>query len=151
MEKMQVQQWWRSVKSRLSFRNATIIVCLFNSITVLILLQGFFFSSSSNIVSSNKALHRHIKECEEIRRAMVPVDLIRRVREITEDEYVGTEETEAKDVKQTAAMDLVSRLNNYRSYSDSGSTKALEEWRKRKMERARQRSVGKNGTSNSES
>ncbi|KAL8048282.1 hypothetical protein ABFX02_07G054000 [Erythranthe guttata] len=152
MEKMQVQQWWRSVKSRLSYKNATIIVCLFNTITVVLLLQGFFFSSSSsNIASSNKALQRHIKECEEIRRAMVPVDLIRRVREITEDEYVGIEEIEAKDVKQTAAMDLVSRLNNYRSYSDSGSTKALEEWRKRKMERARQRSVGKNGTSNSES
>ncbi|KAI3469874.1 hypothetical protein Pfo_026537 [Paulownia fortunei] len=151
MEKVQQQQWWRAVKSRLSYKNATIVVCLFNIITGLLLLQSFFYSSSSKIASSHKALYRHIKECEDIRRTMVPVDLIKRVREISQDAYVETEQIEQKDIKQTAAVDLISRLNNFHSYSDAGSTKALEEWRKRKMERARQRTLVKNGTASSQS
>ncbi|KAK6161183.1 hypothetical protein DH2020_004564 [Rehmannia glutinosa] len=149
MEKVQQQQWWRAVKSRLSYKNATIAVCLFNIITVLLLLQGFFYSSSSKFASSHKglfSLYRHIKECEDIRRTMVPVDLIKRVREIGQDVHVETEQIQQKDIKQTAAVDLISRLNNFRSNSDAGSMKALEEWRKRKMERARQRSLVKNGT-----
>ncbi|PIN01812.1 hypothetical protein CDL12_25683 [Handroanthus impetiginosus] len=149
MEKVQLQQWLRAVKSRLSYKNATIIVCLFNILTALFLLQSFFYSPSSKVASSHKALYRHIKESEDIRRSMVPVDLIRRVREIGQNVYVETDQIQQKDVKQTAAVDLISRLNNFRSYSDSGSTKALEEWRKRKMERARQRSLVKNSTASS--
>ncbi|KAL6519842.1 hypothetical protein OROMI_032736 [Orobanche minor] len=151
MEKLQQrQQWWRSVKSRLSYKNATFVVCLLNIITLLLFLQGFFPYSSSKFASSQKALYRHMKECEDIRRAMVPVDLIKRVREIGQDVDVETE-LQQKDVKQTAAVDLITRLNNFRSNSDPGSMKALEEWRKRKMERARQRLLVKNGTTISQS
>lgn len=88
----------------------------------------------------------YIKEAEEIRRAMLPVELIKRVKEIQKEAYVEPDPVQQKDAKQTAAVDLISRLNNYRSYSDSGSVKVLEEWRKRKMERARQRELEKNGT-----
>ncbi|KAL0376839.1 UNVERIFIED_CONTAM: hypothetical protein Scaly_0801500 [Sesamum calycinum] len=151
MEKLLQQQWWRAVKSRLSYKNATVVVCLCNVITALLLLQGFFGSSSSKFASPHKALHRYIKESEDIRRTMVPLDLIKRVREIRQEVYVETEQIQQKDVKQTAAVDLISRLNNFRSNSDAGSMKALEEWRKRKMERARQRSLVKNGTSSSQS
>ncbi|KAL0287227.1 UNVERIFIED_CONTAM: hypothetical protein Sangu_2702400 [Sesamum angustifolium] len=156
MEKLLQQQWWRAVKSRLSYKNATVVVLLFNVITALLLLQGFFGSSSSKFASPHKALHRYIKESEDIRRTMVPLDLIKRVREIRQEVYVETEQIQQKDVKQTAAVDLISRLNNFRSNSDAGSMKvenfvALEEWRKRKMERARQRSLVKNGTSSSQS
>ncbi|KAH6816110.1 transmembrane protein [Perilla frutescens var. hirtella] len=150
MEKVQQHQWWRAVRSRLSYKNATIVVCLFNIITVLLLLQGFFYSSSSKLPTSNKALYRHTKESEDIRRTMIPRDLIQRVREIGQDIYIETEQIQQKDVKQTAAVDLISRLNNFRSYTDAGSNKALEEWRKRKMERARQRSLVKNGTASSQ-
>ncbi|KAL3626501.1 hypothetical protein CASFOL_030050 [Castilleja foliolosa] len=151
MEKMQQQLWWRAVKSRLSYKNATLVVCLFNIITLLLFLQGFFPSPSSKLASSQKALYRHIKECENIRSEMIPVDLIKRVREIEEDVHAETEQNQQKDVKQTAAVDLISRLNNFRSNSDAGSMKALEEWRKRKIERARQRSLVKNGTAVSQS
>ncbi|KAL6522823.1 hypothetical protein OROHE_016670 [Orobanche hederae] len=150
MEKLQ-QQWWRSVKARLSYKNATFAVCLLNTITLLLFLQGFFPYSSSKFASSQKALYRHMKECEDVRRAMVPVDLIKRVREIGQDVNVETEQLQQKDVKQTAAVDLITRLNNFRSNSDAGSMKALEEWRKRKMERARQRLLVKNGTTISQS
>ncbi|CAI9762749.1 unnamed protein product [Fraxinus pennsylvanica] len=146
MEKIQQQQWWRVIKSWLSYKNATIIVCLFNVITALLLLQGFLNFPSS----SQKALYRHIKESEDIRRSMVPLDLIKRVREIEKEAYVEAKPVPKRDSKQTAAADLISRLNNFHSYSDAGSVKALEEWRKRKMERARQRSLVKNGTSGSQ-
>ncbi|XP_073307001.1 uncharacterized protein [Primulina huaijiensis] len=142
MEKLQQQKYWRAVRSLISYKNATIVVCLLNIISALILLQGFLFPSpSSRLASSNKALYRNIKESEDIRRSMVPVDLIRRVREIGKDMSVETESVKQKDVKQTAAEDLISKLNNFRSYSDVGNVKALEEWRKRKMERAKQRSM----------
>ncbi|KAL1535652.1 hypothetical protein AAHA92_28408 [Salvia divinorum] len=148
MEKLQQHQWSRAVKSRLSYKNATILVCLFNITTVLLLLHGFLYSTSSK--SPISTLYRHIKESEDIRRTLIPRNLIKRVREIGEDVYVETEQILQKDAKQTAAVDLISRLNNFRSYSDAGSNKALEEWRKRKMERVRQRSLAKDGTASSQ-
>ncbi|XP_059310330.1 uncharacterized protein LOC132061558, partial [Lycium ferocissimum] len=117
------------------FKNVTIIVTLFNMIAALFLLHSFFSS-----------VERYTKEAEEIRHAMFPVELIKRVKEIQKEAYVETDPVQQKDAKQTAAVDLISRLNNYRSYSDSGSVKVREEWRKRKMERARQRELEKNGT-----
>ncbi|XP_059287524.1 uncharacterized protein LOC132040712 isoform X3 [Lycium ferocissimum] len=62
-----------------------------------------------------------MKEAEEIRRAMLPVELIKRMKEIQKEAYV-----EQKDAKQTAAVDVISRLNNSRSYSDSGSVKGKQ-------------------------
>uniref|UniRef100_A0A5B6Z6X2 Transmembrane protein n=1 Tax=Davidia involucrata TaxID=16924 RepID=A0A5B6Z6X2_DAVIN len=141
-----LQQWLRV---RFSFRNATIVVCFFNLVTVLLLLQGFLSASSNRKFATNQpnsVVLRYIKESEEIRRAMEPLELIKRVREIEQESYVEPEPVQQKDTKQTAAVDLMSRLNNFRSFSDAASLKALEEWRKRKMERARQRELGKNGT-----
>uniref|UniRef100_A0A5B6Z5S5 Uncharacterized protein n=1 Tax=Davidia involucrata TaxID=16924 RepID=A0A5B6Z5S5_DAVIN len=141
-----LQQWWRV---RFSFRNATIIVCFFNVVTVLLLLQGFLSASSNRKFATNQpnlVLLRYIKESEEIRHTMEPSELIKRVREIEQESYVEPELVKQKDTKQTAAVDLMSRLNNFHSYSDAASLRALEEWRKRKMERAKQRGLGKNGT-----
>ncbi|KAK9664690.1 hypothetical protein RND81_14G061300 [Saponaria officinalis] len=136
-----------SLKSRLTFKNATILVCLFNLITAFFLLHGFFSSSSSSSSSSptlpsdhsNSVQLRQIRESEEIRRAMQPLELIRRVREIEQEINAESETVQHKETKQTAAFDLSKRLSNAHTFSDSASLKALEEWRKRKMERARQR------------
>lgn len=43
--------------------------------------------------------------------------------EIENEAYGEPEIVEQKDIKQTAAVNLVSRLNNFRSYSDPGSIK----------------------------
>ncbi|PSR98343.1 Translation initiation factor IF-2 like [Actinidia chinensis var. chinensis] len=148
---MEILQQW--CKMRLSFRNATIIVCFFNLITVILLLQGFLSASSNRKFTTNNPNSvqlRYIKESEEIRRAMEPLELMRRVREIEHEAYIKPKSVEQKEAKQAAAVDLISRLSNFRSYSDSGNLKALEEWRKRKMERARQRELGKNGTATSQ-
>ncbi|KAI8009502.1 hypothetical protein ACSBR2_012973 [Camellia fascicularis] len=145
-----LQQWW---KMRFSFKNATFIVCFFNLIALLFFLQGFLSASSNRKLASyqrNSAQLRYIKESEDLRRTMEPLELIRRVREIKQEAYIEPEPVQQKDIKQTAAVDLITRLNNFRSYSDTGSLKALEEWRKRKMERARQRELGKNGTATSQ-
>ncbi|PWA91930.1 hypothetical protein CTI12_AA085810 [Artemisia annua] len=93
---------------------------------------------------------KYVKESEDLRRAMEPVELIKRVREIEREGREEVESGQGKDAKQTAALDLISRLNNHRSYSDSDNQRALEEWRKRKMERARQRGLGKNGNTTSQ-
>ncbi|XP_059448658.1 uncharacterized protein LOC132179883 [Corylus avellana] len=144
---MELPQAWRM---RLSFRNATVAVCFLNVVAALLLIQGFISSASSRSKISasqfNSAQFRYIKESEEIRLAMQPLELIKRVREIEQEVYAEPETVQQKDTKQTAAVDLSKRLNDLRSLNDASSLKALEEWRKRKMERARQRELGKNGT-----
>ncbi|GLT76800.1 hypothetical protein SLA2020_484380 [Shorea laevis] len=144
---MEVPPSWRM---RLSFRNATVVMCFLNVVSALLLLQGFISSASSrskiSVSQYNSAQSRYIKESEEIRLAMQPLELIKRVREIEQEVYAEPETVQQKDTKQTAAVDLSKRLNDLRSLNDAGSLKALEEWRKRKMERARQRELEKNGT-----
>ncbi|KAK1266040.1 hypothetical protein QJS04_geneDACA000144 [Acorus gramineus] len=135
--------------SMLSFKNATIVVCFFNIIAVSYLLYGFFDAFPNRSLSRNQsdlAQSRYEMESEEIRRSMVPLELIKRVKEI-EQEASGEPGTEQQMVpKQTAAVDLSKRLKDFRAMNDEKSQKALEEWRKRKMERARQREIEKNGT-----
>ncbi|RZC50398.1 hypothetical protein C5167_018822 [Papaver somniferum] len=145
----QLQSW----KLRLSFRNLTIIICFFNVITLLLLLQGFFSAISNKKLTPNQqdaAQLQYIMESEEIRRSMEPVELIKRVKEIEQEAYLVPERGEQKASKQTSAVDLSKRLKS-RASGDSNSQRvsALEEWNKRKMERARQRELGKNGTATS--
>lgn len=73
------------------------------------------------------------------------------MREIEQEVYTEPVTAQKKDTKQTAAVDLSKRLKDFRSLNDAASLKALEEWRKRKMERARQRELEKNGTASSQS
>ncbi|WZZ20031.1 hypothetical protein YC2023_121418 [Brassica napus] len=127
----------------LSFKNATIALTLVNLLIFLFLLQGFFTSSSSRRPVS--AQLRYVKEAEEIRLKMQPLELIKRVREIEQESSAGQETEQEKDVKQNTAVDLSKRLKDFRSLNDASSLKALEEWRKRKMERARQRDLEKTG------
>lgn len=88
---------------------------------------------------------RFIMESEAMRRAMEPVDLIRRLKEIEHEAYTNTE-VEIKQVpKQTAAVDLSKKLKD-RAMNDANNQKALEEWRKRKVERARRREIERNST-----
>ncbi|XP_058725120.1 uncharacterized protein LOC131596479 [Vicia villosa] len=149
---MEVQQWW---KLRFSFKSATILVCFLNIITAIFLLHGFFTSpyntrTKFSTENYNSAQLIYIKESEEIRLAMLPLELIKRVKEIEQEEYTAPETTQKKDTKQTAAVDLSKRLKDFRSVNDASSLKALEEWRKRKMERAKQRELEKNGTGSSQ-
>ncbi|ESW17346.1 hypothetical protein PHAVU_007G231900 [Phaseolus vulgaris] len=144
---MEVQQWSRL---RFSFRSATMVVCFLNVITVIFLLHNFLTSAYTrnkfSYANSYSAQVSYIKESEEIRLAMLPVELIKRVREIEQEVYTEPETAQKKDTKQTAAVDLSKRLKDFHSLNDASSLKALEEWRKRKMERARQRELEKNGT-----
>ncbi|KAK2400205.1 hypothetical protein P8452_01501 [Trifolium repens] len=148
---MEVQQWW---KLRFSFKSATIVVCFINIITVIFLLHGFFTSpynrNKFSTANSNSVQLSYIKESEEIRLAMLPLELIKRVKEIELEGYTEPETAQKKDTKQTAAVDLSKRLKDFRSLNDASSLKALEEWRKRKIERARLRQLEKNGTTSSQ-
>ncbi|WCJ24141.1 hypothetical protein M5689_006123 [Euphorbia peplus] len=146
---MEIQSW----RMRLSFKNATIVLTILNLITALFLLQGFFSSSSSSSAFSRSSSNQfnsvqlsYIKESEEMRLAMQPWELIKRVKEIEQEAVAEPETIQQKEIKQTAAVDLSKRLKDFRSINDGSSLKALEEWRKRKMERARLRELEKNGT-----
>uniref|UniRef100_A0A0D9VMN1 Uncharacterized protein n=1 Tax=Leersia perrieri TaxID=77586 RepID=A0A0D9VMN1_9ORYZ len=149
---MDAQAPWRAgaSASRISYKNATIAVCAINILATALLLRNYF-SSWPRIAGGgdrfDSAQLRFIWESEELRRAMEPVDLIRRVKEIEQEAYGEHGMTTQEDAKQTAAVDLSKRLQDLRAGNDGSSQKALEEWRKRKMERARQRAIEKNGTS----
>ncbi|XP_022760400.1 uncharacterized protein LOC111306769 [Durio zibethinus] len=134
----------------LSFKSATIALNIFNVLAALFLLQWILSSASSRTKLSsnqpNSVDFNYIKESEEIRLAMQPLELIKRVKEIQQEAYAEPETIQPNDAKQTAAVDLSKRLKDFRSINDAASLKALEEWRKRKMERARQRELEKNGT-----
>ncbi|EOY06231.1 hypothetical protein QUC31_016384 [Theobroma cacao] len=144
---MEIQQSWRL---RLSLKSATIALNIFNVLAALFLLQWFLSSASSRTKLSsnqpNSVEFNYIKESEEIRLALQPLELIKRVKEIQQEAYAEQETVQPNDAKQTAAVDLSKRLKDFRSLNDAASLKALEEWRKRKMERARQRELEKNGT-----
>ncbi|XP_044499533.1 uncharacterized protein LOC123220963 [Mangifera indica] len=145
---METQLSWRV---RLSFKNATIFITVLNVIAALFMLH--FFLSSRNKLSSNQSTSvqlKYIKESEEIRLAMQPLELIKRVREIQQEVNAEPENVQHKEAKQTAAVDLSKRLKDLHSANDAANLKALEEWRKRKMERARQRQLGKNQTTSSQ-
>ncbi|XP_061338210.1 uncharacterized protein LOC133285069, partial [Gastrolobium bilobum] len=121
---MEGQQWWRL---RFSFRNATMVVCFINIITAIFLLHGFLTSAYTrnklSTVTSNSAQLNYIKESEEIRLAMLPLELIKRVREIEQQVYTEPETAKKKDTKQTAAVDLSKRLKDFRSLNDAASVK----------------------------
>lgn len=48
-----------------------------------------------------------------------------KVKEIANEAYQEPEPGQQKDAKQTAAVDLISRLNNFRSNSDASSLKGI--------------------------
>ncbi|KQK01347.1 uncharacterized protein LOC100831347 [Brachypodium distachyon] len=146
---MDAQTTWRTgaAVSRLSYRNATVAVCAINVLAVALLLRNHF-SSWPRLAGGHRfdsAQLRYIWESEELRRAMEPVDLIKRVKEIEQEAYGEHGMSTQEDAKQTAAVDLSKRLKDLRQGNDGSSPKALEEWRKRKMERARQRAIEKDG------
>ncbi|KAB1209618.1 hypothetical protein CJ030_MR3G001146 [Morella rubra] len=64
-----------------------------------------------------------MKESEEIRLAMQPLELIKRVREIEQEVFGESEVVQHKDKKQTAAVDLSKRLKDLRSLNDGSSLK----------------------------
>ncbi|CAM8924425.1 unnamed protein product [Rhodiola kirilowii] len=123
-----------------SYRNATVILSLFNLLLILLLLRDFSSSSPDQLNSD-----QHVRESEKIRRSMQPLQLIKTVRDI-ELENAQLETALHDDQKQTAAVDLSNRLKDIHSSNDAANVKALEEWRKRKMERARKREMERNST-----
>ncbi|XP_042464904.1 uncharacterized protein LOC122047593 [Zingiber officinale] len=142
---MESQMYW---KARLSFKNATIVVCFLNFLAFLLLMQGFFASPKRGADGGRQmdpAQIRYILESEEIRRAMEPLELIKRIKEIEQEAHTQPDHEIQQVPKQNAAVDLAKRLRD-RAMNDASSQQALEEWRKRKMERARKREIEKNIT-----
>ncbi|RXH78438.1 hypothetical protein DVH24_001956 [Malus domestica] len=109
-------------------------------------LQTLRLSSQFSFMLIFEAALRYVRESEEIRFAMRPMELIKRVKEIQQEANAKPETVKENDTRQTVAVGLSKRLKDLHSVNDATSFKALEEWRKRKMERARLRQLEKNGT-----
>ncbi|CAM8924316.1 unnamed protein product [Rhodiola kirilowii] len=115
-----------------SYRNATVILSLFNLLLILLLLRDFSSSSPDQLYSD-----QHVRESEKIRRSMQPLQLIKTVRDI---------ELENAQLETALHDDQNKLLKDIHSSNDAANVKALEEWRKRKMERARKREMERNST-----
>ncbi|OAY75826.1 uncharacterized protein LOC109727050 [Ananas comosus] len=143
---MEVQLGWRM---RVSLKNATMAVCFLNVVASALLFHRLYGGASPRRSFAHhltNAQLRYISESEELRLAMEPVDLIRRIKEIEQEAYAEPEGETEQAPKLSAAADLSRRLKDRRAVNDADSQKALEEWRKRKVERARQREIEKNRT-----
>ncbi|MCO5567663.1 hypothetical protein L7F22_021357 [Adiantum nelumboides] len=142
---------------RYSFRVATLVVCCFNIVAAIYLLQsliGPLFSSPSSaagafvrITDSSATAVRYtpeqldrIKEAISIWRAAEPVDLINRVKEIQEESAGVYNLKETRSVKKPGAVALVERLKEIRDSKSKTDQEALEEWRRKKLEEAKRRS-----------
>ncbi|KAJ0236150.1 Uncharacterized protein HA466_0261430 [Hirschfeldia incana] len=126
-------QWGK----RFSFKKATIALTIVNVLIFLFLLRGFFTSSPSSSSSSHRIISarlRYIKEAREIRLAMQPLELIKRVKEIQQEASAGHEIEQQKDVMQNTTVDLSKRVKAFFPTNEELSLKALEEWRKRKRD-----------------
>ncbi|KAG2320274.1 hypothetical protein Bca52824_013487 [Brassica carinata] len=122
---------YQKCRKRFSFKNATIALTIVNVLIFLFLLRGFFTSSPSSSSSSHRIISarlRYIKEAREIRLAMQPLELIKRVKEIQQEASEGHEREQQKDVKHNTAVDLSKRLNAFLPTNEALSLKALEEW-----------------------
>ncbi|GLJ06914.1 hypothetical protein SUGI_0052340 [Cryptomeria japonica] len=137
-------------RTRCSYKHATIVICCLNVVTLIFLLQALLapFYRKSQMRQGIPERAKFVTAGEEIRRAMEPMDLIKRIKELQlESESASENQIQRKVSRQNNAAEISKRLNDLRSSTDQNSQKALEEWRKRKMERAKKREMGKNATS----
>ncbi|KAL4190568.1 hypothetical protein AMTRI_Chr07g76410 [Amborella trichopoda] len=115
-----------SWRSRLSYRNATVLLCFFNVVTIILLLQCMFAPSNKKFTKNRyeSVQLRYIRESEAIRRAMVPLELIKRVKEIQQEPYIQPETVvQRKAPKQNSASDLSKRLKDLQALNDANSKK----------------------------
>ncbi|KAG0460460.1 hypothetical protein HPP92_020757 [Vanilla planifolia] len=143
---MEAVPWWRV---GFSFRNATMVVCFLNVIAAIVLLRGLFIFSDGKASAANNQMltsKQPLKTIHEGCKIIWGGCWGAMIKEIEEESH-GEPEMEAKHVPtQTAAVDLSKRLSDLRAMNDANNLKALEEWRKRKMERARRREIERNAT-----
>ncbi|KAJ9700828.1 hypothetical protein PVL29_006245 [Vitis rotundifolia] len=94
----------------------------------LLLLQGFPSSASTREFPTPRpdaVQLSYIKVSEEMCCAMEPLELIKRMREITQESYVEAEIVQLKDTKQMGAEDLSKRLKDSRSFGDAAGQKEI--------------------------
>lgn len=78
---------------------------------------------------------RRIHDAVEVWKAAEPVDLIKRVKEIGHESAEGASEYKLIEaLREKVASDLANRLKELRAGSNESVDKALEEWRKEKLE-----------------
>lgn len=142
---------------RCSYRIATIVVCSCNIVAALYILQSlitplFFtpYPSAGVLVQTGRSplsavrytqeqLNR-MKETVSVWKAAVPLELIKRVKEIQEESAGVYGSKQDGVVKGGEASGLVQRLKELRDSSSKTDQEALEEWRKKKLEEAKKRS-----------
>ncbi|XP_078427692.1 uncharacterized protein LOC144700150 [Wolffia australiana] len=132
-------------RSRFSYKGATVVMCSINLFLSLLLLRGFLGVAPPPPLEADpeKAeVEKFIKESEEMRLAMEPVELINRLRMLEQERNTEPENLSQNDPgrnSRTAAADLSKRLHDLHTANDANGHKAVEEWLRRKIERDRAR------------
>ncbi|GJN13300.1 hypothetical protein PR202_ga31655 [Eleusine coracana subsp. coracana] len=149
---MDAQHPWRAGASRLSYKNATILVCAFNLLAVAFLLHHYFSSwpriaggdqldsdclskkavpsaeSSRTVRGLGKGFsgRPYPRLCNAGRPRLEPGTCwLQAVKEIEQESYGEHGMTTREDPKQTAAVDLSKRLKDLRAGNDGSSQKGF--------------------------
>lgn len=146
-----------------SYKRATFVLCAGNLVVALYLLQSvvgpfYFQTSNSSSSSSNElqqqgdqtavaeALQQEViyseedlkrqEESNDLRRAVLPVRLMERIKEIEAQTEVEISKSQsASAARQRVALELAQRLRYLRFInSKSNPQKGLEEWSKKKLD-----------------
>ncbi|KAJ7555163.1 hypothetical protein O6H91_05G024600 [Diphasiastrum complanatum] len=140
-------------RMRCSYKKATIIMCTINVVAALYILHNLFhplYQQQSALGGNNydgdlsgkyspEKLKR-IKEAQEARLAVEPLELMKRVKEIQlEADLELSRDKEAKAARQRVASELAQRLKELKEINNQINQQALDVWRRKKLEEAKRR------------
>ncbi|KAL2631022.1 hypothetical protein R1flu_015708 [Riccia fluitans] len=147
-------------KRRCSYKRATALICAINVVAAIYVLHGLFGTRYNDIPhsvpgaripfrnGSTPLMKYTAEEIERInqahvaRRAVEPVDLMKRLKEIElETQREADKDKETEDSKQKVAAELAERLREWRGNTNQHQSEALDEWRRKRIEEARKRGV----------
>lgn len=149
------------------YKRTTALLCACNLIAVFCILYALFTATSSSLSATRVSWYRpqagsrstdaevaRLQESFEARRrAMEPVELIKRVKEIQEESSrAEMRNLRSATARKKYAADLSERLKQLKEANATKNQEALEEWQRKKIEFKRNvgRIRNKNGQNRSE-
>ncbi|KAH9561974.1 hypothetical protein CY35_05G049500 [Sphagnum magellanicum] len=136
---------------RCSCKRITFVLCAGNLVVALYMLQlvvgPLYFQTSTTTnsslhgpfqqqeeISKNEDLKR-LQESNDLRRAVLPVRLMDRIKEIeAETELEISKSQSASAARQKVALELAQQLRHLKLTSSKSNQRGLEEWRKRMLD-----------------
>jgi hypothetical protein len=138
---------------RCSYKRITFVLCAGNLVVALYMLQlvvGPLYFQTSTTTTTNSSLHgpfqqqeeisknedlKWLQESNDLRRAVLPVRLMDRIKEIeSETELEISKSQSASAARQKVALELAQQLQHLKLTNSKSNQRGLEEWRKRMLD-----------------